>query len=88
MSQTKYAKGLLQKLKMENCKPVATPLEKGLKLSKHDATKKFDGTLYRQWLGNLIYVCSTRLDIAYATRLLSHFMHCPTSHIGMHPRGF
>ena len=48
MSRTKYAKGLLQKLKMGDCKPVAPPLEKGIKLSKHDTIEKFDGTLYRQ----------------------------------------
>lgn len=47
MSQTKYAKGLLQKSKMEDYKPVVSALEKGLKLSKHDVVEKFDGTLYR-----------------------------------------
>lgn len=78
MSQTKYAKSLLQKFKMENCKPVATPLTKGLKLSKHDTAEKFDGTLYRQLVCSLIYLCSTRADIAHATGLLSQFMHCPT----------
>ena len=43
MSQTKYAKGLLYKFKMGDYKSMATPLEKGIKLSKHDTTKKFGG---------------------------------------------
>jgi hypothetical protein len=32
-SQTKYAKGLLDKYRMADCKNSSTPMEKGLKLS-------------------------------------------------------
>ena len=36
MSQDAYAKNILKKNKMEECNPVATPMELGTKLSKFD----------------------------------------------------
>ena len=39
-------------------------------------------------VGSLIYLLSTRHDIAYATRILCQFMHCPIVTHGMQPSGF
>ena len=36
MLQTKYIETLLRRFKLEDCKPVATPMEIGLHLSIHD----------------------------------------------------
>ena len=44
VSQTKYAKSLLDKFKMIDCKISSTPMEKGLKLS----TKSKEGSIWTE----------------------------------------
>ena len=71
MSQEKYAMDIFKKFNMSDCKPLVTPLEFGLKLSKNEDSYSLDATLYRQLIVSLIYLTSTRPDIAYAVRLVS-----------------
>ena len=54
---------LLQRFGLEECKPIATPMETGLRLTLHDVGDAFDVVLYQQAVGCLIYVCITRPDI-------------------------
>ena len=75
--QTKYIETLLRRFGLEDCKPVATPMETGLHLSIHDPGDYFDVILYQQAVGCLIYVCITRPDIQYAVSQVSRFMHSP-----------
>ena len=79
LCQTKYIDTLLQRFGLEDCKPIATPMETGLKLSLHDAGDLFDVTLYQQAVGCLIYVCITRPDIQFTVSQVSRFMHSPRS---------
>ena len=58
-------------------KPIATPMETGLRLSLHDAGDAIDVTLYQQEMGCLIYVCITRPDIQFAISQMSTYMHSP-----------
>eukprot|EP01018_Ginkgo_biloba_P000011 Gb_36864 [translate_table: standard] len=74
MFQSKYAKDILQKYNMSDCKPLATPVDVGIKLSRNEESKSVNTTLYRQLIGSLIYLTSTRPDIAYALSLVSRFM--------------
>ena len=46
LCQTKYILTLLRRFDLEDCKPIATPMEIGLKLSLHDAGDFVDVTLY------------------------------------------
>ena len=46
LCQTKYIETLLQRFGLEDCKPIATPMETGLRLSLHDAGDAFDVVLY------------------------------------------
>ena len=62
---------------MNGCKAVSTPLEQNIKLRSDDGTKEVNGTLYRQLVGSLNYLTTTRPDIAYAVRILSQFMAKP-----------
>jgi hypothetical protein len=59
---------------MDTCKLASTPLEKNVKLNNSDDTKEVDGTLYRQLVGSLNYLTTTRPYIAYTINILSQFM--------------
>ncbi|KAH9321496.1 hypothetical protein KI387_016135, partial [Taxus chinensis] len=71
VSQKKYAKTLLEKYRMSDCKPISTPMEKGLQLSRFQDSPQVDATLYRQLIGGLIYLTYTRPDLCYAVSYLS-----------------
>ena len=77
LSQGKYAKSLLTKFKMDECKAAFVPLQQNKKLQVDDGSKYADATLYRQLVGSLIYLTTTRLDLAYAINFLSQFMTQP-----------
>lgn len=77
ISQTKYAKELLKKFRMEDCKPADTPMETGLKLTANEESKKVDETLYRQLVGSLIYLTYTRPNISFAVNFISRFITAP-----------
>ena len=62
---------------MNGCKAVSTPLEQNIKLRSDDRKKEVNGTLYRQLVGCLNYLTTTRPDIAYAISILSQFMAKP-----------
>ena len=76
VSQEKYAKEILRKFKMEECKPIATPMNQKEKFSNEDGAEKVDEKLYRSLIGCLMYLTATRPDITYAVSLLSRYMHC------------
>jgi len=65
LCQTKYIEALLPRFGLEDCKPIATPMETGLHLSVHDVGDYYDATLY-QAVGCLIYVCILRPHIQFA----------------------
>jgi len=75
LCQTKYIEALLHRFGLEDCKPIATPMEMGLHFSIHDAGDYYDATLYQQTVGCLIYVCISRLHIQFAVSQMSRFMH-------------
>eukprot|EP00253_Pinus_taeda_P005243 PITA_05243 len=77
LTQGKYARNLLERFRMEQCKTAATPLQQNLKLSSDDGTKQVDATLYRQLVGSLIYLTTTRSYLAYSVSVLSQLMSRP-----------
>jgi len=94
LCQTKYIEALLLcRFGLEDCKPIATPMEIGLHLSIHDAEDYYDATLYQQAVGCLIYVCILRPDIqflpvnsqsALAVVARNPVFHARTKHIEVH----
>ncbi|KAL4362450.1 hypothetical protein GQ457_04G012430 [Hibiscus cannabinus] len=83
ISQRKYANDVLKKFKMQNCKPVSTPLVVNEKLSKVDGQRKVDAKEYRSLVGSLLYLTATRPDLMFAASLLSRFMTEPSDvHMG------
>ena len=82
--QSKYAKSLLVKFGLEDCKPVSIPLPTGEKLKKIDGSELADESMYRKIVGSLLYLTATRPDLMYAASLLSRFMNSPTKkHFGV-----
>eukprot|EP00253_Pinus_taeda_P012469 PITA_12469 len=77
LTQGKYARNLLEKFSMDQCRTATTPLQQNLKLSSDDDTKEVDATMYRQLVGSLIYLTTTRPDLAYSVSVLSQFMAKP-----------
>ena len=52
-------------------------MEQHLKLSKFEGGEMVDNTIYRQLIGNLIYLTNTRPDLSYADSILSFSMQQP-----------
>jgi hypothetical protein len=50
---------------MEDCKISPTPMEKALKLSAKTDSKEVSESLYRQLVGNLIYLTATRPNLSF-----------------------
>jgi hypothetical protein len=80
--QTQYIHQLLEKYRMENCNPVATPLDHNVKFTKlPDGMKdpKMDGKPYQALIGSLLYAArGTRPDISFAVQHLSQFSSNPS----------
>ncbi|KAG6529238.1 hypothetical protein ZIOFF_011434 [Zingiber officinale] len=64
---------------MDNSKSINTPIEGGVKLSKHDEEEKVDPTFFKSLVGSLRYLTCTRPDILYAVGLVSRYMEDPTT---------
>lgn len=77
LTQSAYAKEILTRASMENCKPISTPVDLKAKLSSDDGAPIDDPTLYRSLAGALQYLTLTRPDIQYAVQQLCLFMHDP-----------
>ena len=79
LSQAKYASDLLSRAGLTDTKVVSTPLEMNARLTPLDGIPLSDATLYRQLVGNLVYLIVTHPDIAHAVHLISQFLFAPHS---------
>ena len=87
LSQQAYIEKIVERYRMSDSKPMATPLNPAVKLRKktsvdHDSTDKDSkdlGLPYQSAVGALMYaMLGTRPDIAYAVTTLSQFNNNPT----------
>ena len=74
--QKKYAREVLKKFHMEDCKSTTSPMNQKEKFSKDDGVDKVDEKHYKSLIGCLMYLSATRPDILFAVSILSRFMHC------------
>ena len=80
MSQKQYLLKLLEKYKLAEANPVATPMDMNVKLVKDDGhSKKVDPIHYQSMVGSLLHAArATRPDISHAVGVVSKFNSEPT----------
>jgi histone deacetylase 1/2 len=81
ITQERYARDVLKRSGMDNCKPVDTPMSSVEKLSIHTGEKlgPVDATRYRSIVGALQYLTLTRPDISFSVNKVCQFLHAPTT---------
>ena len=67
----------MNKLGMVECNPLTPPMEQNLNLTSTEGKEFEDATKYRQLIGSLIYLTTTRPDISFDVGILSRFMQKP-----------
>ncbi len=79
LHQTAYAKKIIERFKMTECKPVKTPLPIDLNLNLMDSPVNPElQSEYRGIVGSLMYLYQwTRPDLGFAVTFLSRYLHKP-----------
>jgi hypothetical protein len=63
--QAKYTKGILKKFKMDDTKPLSTPMSTTTTLDADEDGEPMDQKEYRSMIGSLLYLTVTRPDIQF-----------------------
>jgi hypothetical protein len=77
--QRKYTVEILWRFRMEDCRQMVTPMVTNLRKVVTSNSNLVDTEVYRQWIGSLMYLVNTRLDICFVVNTLSQFMVEPRS---------
>jgi hypothetical protein len=77
ISQTKYIKEMLNMFKMEDYKPVSTPMVISCNLIKDDESKEEDQRIYRSMIGSLLYATTSRPYVMQVVREVAIFQATP-----------
>eukprot|EP00253_Pinus_taeda_P016585 PITA_16585 len=77
LSQAKYARDLLKRFCMTDCKLAVTPFLSGVHLEDGGDTPLVDNTLYHQLVGSLLYLTHSRPDLSYAVGTISRYIQAP-----------
>ena len=62
---------------MIDCNPLSTPMEQNLKITLKKGNEFENATNYKQLVGSLIYLTTTRPNISFVVGILSRFMQKP-----------
>lgn len=76
--QRRYAEEVLRRFGMLESNYVNNPTVPGMQINSDAEGEPVDETYYKQIVGSLMYLTSTRPDLMYATSLLSRYMAKPT----------
>ena len=73
---------MLKRFRMEDCKPVITPMQTSCNLSKDDDLKSRDQRKYRSMIGSLLYVTKSRPYVMQVVVQVARFQAAPKeSHV-------
>ncbi|KAJ8899766.1 hypothetical protein K2173_019466 [Erythroxylum novogranatense] len=75
--QKKYAGEILERFNLQNANDVKNPIVPGVKLSKEGDGNRVDCMLYKQLIGSLMYITTTRPDLMFVVCLLSRYIMDP-----------
>jgi hypothetical protein len=79
--QANYTKDILKKFKMDDSKPLPTPMSTTTALDADEDGEAMDQKEYRSMIGSLLYLTETRSDIQFSVCLCARFQASPrTSH--------
>ena len=79
--QGKYTKDIMRKFKMNDSKPMSTPMGTTGGLDADEDGEPMDQKEYQSLIGSLLYLTVMRPDIQFAVCLCAHFQASPrTSH--------
>ena len=73
LGQGRYATEILKRFKMQDWRPIATPMITNWKRIYALGDKEVDPTLYKQLIGSLMYLVNTKPNICFAVNTLSQF---------------
>ena len=71
--QEKYAKNLVKRFSLDSKKHSSTPINSLLKLSLDPTGVEVDSTLYQSMIGNLLYLTTSRPNIAFSVGVCAGF---------------
>lgn len=77
LHQRRYVQEVLKRFNTHKCNEVVTPIETNVELQLDEAEKSVDGTLYKQIVGSLRFLCNSRPAISFGVGLISMFMSNP-----------
>jgi hypothetical protein len=77
LSQEKYTKDLFKKFKMEDCKPIKTPMPTNGRLNLDEGGDPVDQTLYYSMICSLLYLTASRSDIMFSVCMCACFQANP-----------
>jgi hypothetical protein len=75
--QSKYVREVLKRIKMDECKYSIAPMQENVKPFCDDGSKEVKENMYKQMVGSLNYLTTTRPDITYYVSVLSQFLAKP-----------
>lgn len=82
-TKKRYAQEILKWFKMDQCRPVNTPMNCSKILQLEDDSGPTDSKIYRRLVGRLLYLTHTRPNITFVVNMLSRFVSKPTrKHLG------
>ncbi|XP_017239544.1 uncharacterized mitochondrial protein AtMg00810-like [Daucus carota subsp. sativus] len=79
LSQQKFINDLLEVANLSQANPLSVPFDPHIKLYDSDESGPLlsNATVYRALIGKLLYLTTTRPDVAFSVQLLSQFLHAP-----------
>ncbi|GAA0160085.1 transmembrane signal receptor [Lithospermum erythrorhizon] len=84
ISQSKYAKNIVQRFGLENAKTKRTSMSTHVKITKDENGKEVDISNYRSMIGSLLYLTASRPDIAHSVGVCARFQAAPKeSHLNL-----
>ena len=77
VSQEKYARNIVKKFGLDSKKHASTPMSSFTKLNVDSSGVKVSPTLYRSFIGSLLYLTTSRPDIAFSVGICARYQAAP-----------